>query len=469
MPPTDFSELHAEFLKLESELDLLNQTIDGVYFWERLRFSVHKEIGTKTGLIDATPIDESTGSEYLSGIWLLARNVLVRNPFFASEAELLFYGKGRRKRLEDRRWWDIYVDPVVETVNHSSTCLERPYNVSHYRPAKTDSLRYTDLIQYAGTFLETVGISRVPISDSERGLLKKIESKIATRFDVDISLTGRVHSDLAHRQVRLPLYRLLIRRVSPKLAFLTASYGGRETFVEACQAEGVPTVELQHGVITRYHMAYSFPNTQKHVFPDYFFSFGEYWADSVELPLPNEKVIPVGYPYLERRLAKYADCSAEKRILIISQRRASEQLSTFALQLGESEAIKSDVVYKLHPDEYDAWPSAYPQLVDSNVTVVQNDPPLYELFATSTTQVGVNSTALFEGLNFDLDTFVLDAPGSEYMEYLVENEFAATVSTAEEFINAYRAGIEFDTIDEAYFFEPDALANFEAAVMRLFD
>jgi hypothetical protein len=37
----------------------------------------------------------------------------------------------------------------------------------------------------------------------------------------------------------------------------------KQTFVEACQAEGVPVVELQHGVVTNYHMGYSYPYEDK--------------------------------------------------------------------------------------------------------------------------------------------------------------------------------------------------------------
>ena len=455
---------------MESALGLLNESIGDVYFWERIRFSVHKDIATATGLMDASPSETGAVSEYLSGSWLLAQNIVVRNPFLAPDSELLFYGKGRRKQLQDDRWWDIYIDPVLETTDRSATCFERPYNVSHSRPAKTNDLRYTDLIQYAGTLLETVGIGRVSLSESEQALLGQIESEIAARFDVDMSIVDQVGRDLSLRRVRLPLYRRLLQRVSPKVAFLTASYGGREAFVEACQAEGVPVVELHHGVMTRYHIAYSFPDVAKHVFPDYFFSFGDYWADSVDLPLPDEQVISVGYPYLERRSSRYADQSSDERIVIISQRRVREQLSRFALLLDNSDTVDSDVVYKLHPDEYDGWRDAYPRLADSNVEVVGDEPPLYELFATSTTQVGVNSTALFEGLKFGLDTYILDAPGWEYMRFLVDNGFAVVVPTAEAFVEAYREGtVDFEVVDETYFFEPDALANFEAAVTQILD
>lgn len=76
---------------MESELDLLNETIGNVYFLERLRFSVHEDIATRTGLMDATPRDGDGVSGYLAGSWLFARNTLVRNPFLAPNSDLLFY------------------------------------------------------------------------------------------------------------------------------------------------------------------------------------------------------------------------------------------------------------------------------------------------------------------------------------------------------------------------------------------
>jgi hypothetical protein len=465
MKTTDFEEICSDFLEFEEEKNLLNKKICGVYFWERIRFLVHKEIAGSLGLLEGGTDDDDSFSEYLSGARLLLRNIFRKNPYLSPETLLLFYGKGRRKRLDGNKWWDIYIDPILKELGESHVCLERPYKISHARPAKTKELRYTDVIQYTSTLLQKLGISSITLSERESELLDRIESSIEARFGVPIDLYSMVNEDLSQRRARLPLYKRLLGRINPEVAFLTAAYNGRETFVEACQSEGIPVVELQHGVITKYHMGYSFPNEYKHVFPNYFFSFGEFWSDTVDLPLPDDRVFNVGFTYSEKWFAEYRDIESADRIIFVSQPRIGERLSSFALAVSRSDAIDGEVVYKLHPKEYEGWEEQYPHLSNAAVSVISDEPPLYELLGGATTQVGVNSTAIYEGLQFGLDTYLLDAPGISYMEYLIESGYATVVSSPEEFIYKIESnatsGVDFD---RTYFFESEPIEKFEDAL-----
>lgn len=461
----DFEQLYRDFVAFESDLDMLNRQIQGVYFWERIRFRVHKHLSMGLEISERLPGDDAGSSEYYTGAKLLAKNLFVRNPFLANQSDLLFYGKGRRKRLSDDYWWDIYVDPVLETLNGEHLCIERPFDVGHRRPAKTQRLRYTDLIQYTGTVLQKTGITMPSLTDDEAALLEKITDELWSLFKTSVPVERMVREDLALRRVRLPLYRHLVRRIDPKVALLTAAYNGRETFVEACQSEGIPVVELQHGVVTEYHLAYSFPDQWKHVFPDYFFSFGEYWSEAVDLPLPDEKVYAVGFPYLERRFREYGTVAAQQRIVVVSQVRIGESLSKFARDLHENDAFHYEVVFKLHPKEYDGWAERYPELVEAGVRVVADDPELYELLASATAQVGVNSTVLFEGLKFGLDTYVVDLPGAEYMSDLVASGHAQSVVTAQEVVaNPPSQGSARADLDTEYYFTPEPDRQFEHAL-----
>jgi hypothetical protein len=256
----------------------------------------------------------------------------------------------------------------------------------------------------------------------------------------------------------------MVRRIDPEVAVLTSSYNGRETFVEACQAEDVPVVELQHGVVTSYHMGYSYPYDDKNVFPDYFFSFGDYWSEAVDLPLPDENVIPIGYPFLETRAAEYRSIETERQIVVISQPPYGESLSRFAVALSESAAIDEAVVYKLHPKEYADWKKRYPHLVGSAVEVSAGEPPLYELFAESHAQVGVDSTALYEGLRFELDTYILDEAGSVQMEYLLSNSHATLIQSTEEYLTARTADDHGSSVDSTFFFSSYSIERFQDAV-----
>lgn len=57
---------------------------------------------------------------------------------------------------------------------------------------------------------------------------------------------------------------------------------------------------------------------------------------------------------------------------------------------------------------------------------------IYEYFAVSNVQVGVSSTAIFEGLGFGLDTFIFNTVSAECMKQLCQDGFAAEVNSAKE-------------------------------------
>ena len=391
------------------------------------------------------------------------KNFFIKNPIFSPDTDLLFYGTGRRKKRQDGLWWDIYHDPIMNSIDKDCLLWERPYNVSHLTPPKTSNIKYVDIIEYTGILLEKLGISKVRFSDGEVSLINEVEKELLSRFGSEMDLKSMIKEDLSIRKVRLPMYRRLIRKVDPNIALLINSYNGRETFVEACQQEDVPVVELQHGVIGRYHMGYSFPRHNKNVFPDYFFSFGDFWSDSVDLPLSDEKIYPVGYPYLERKVDKYPGAREGDKVVFISQGTVGERLSRFAERLSEDQDLDEEVVYKTHPNEQNSWEEKYPWLVDSDVTVVTDNPPLYQLFSECKRQVGVYSTALYEGLYFGLDTYILDAPGSEYMDYLIEEGHASLVSSVEEYVSE-RDCSDTSQIDREYFFINNSVDRFNAAI-----
>jgi hypothetical protein len=465
MRDNGLAELTEEFFGLEENLDLINKKMRGVYFWERVRFSVYNQL-IKDVLEVGTKENEEDSEDYLSGVSLLLKNVLTRNPFLSSRTDLLFYGAGRRKERGDGLFWDIYHDPVIDSMNRDCLLWETPWyrngSVSHATPAKTSNMRYVELIEYVGNALQILGISSVSLSETEASLINEVEDELRLKFDTEIDLESMVKKDLSKRRVRLPLYRRLIRKVDPNVAIMTVSYTSRETFTEACQLEDVPVVELQHGVINRYHTGYSFPYEEKNVFPDYFFSFGEFWSDSVDLPIPEDHVYSVGYPYLESESKRYEDVEEKDQILFISQPNIGEELSRFAVELSDCKEYKKDIVYKFHPGET----SEYPWLKRNDITCITDEVPLYQLFAESTSQVGVNSTALYEGLQFDLSTYVLETTGHEYMQYLIENNYAALVQSTEELINKNETKRD---IDKGYFFEDNPLQKFESAIEEVTD
>lgn len=443
----------------ERDMDLFSLTADEVPVWERIRFNTFREIRRQNGRGQAHTGTGEGLREHLRGIYLWAKNTLFRNPFLASDHEFLFFGHPRRKLEDDGYWWDLYCDPIHVRDELDYVHIEPPHNLSHKTPARTPNLRYNELIQFTGTLQRRIGLKHPSIPDKVVTRLRNAESEIEDRFDADVDLVEDTEHVFHVRNTLLPLYKRLLDHLDPAVVVDVVSYGD-ETLIEACKHMGIPTVELQHGVIYDHHYGYSYPeNETKVMFPDYLLTFGEFWAENTRFPIPDDRVIPVGYPYLEDRLDAYDDVDQREQMLFISQGTIGHELSAFALAVDKDPRIDHDVVYKLHPGEYDRWRDDYPKLADSNVTVVDKpEPPLYRLFAESSVQVGVGSTAVYEGLCFDLETFVFDIDDADVLRPLITDGAATLVEDVEDLAVGIDSGNK-QKFDRRWFFKSHAIDN----------
>jgi hypothetical protein len=257
----------------------------------------------------------------------------------------------------------------------------------------------------------------------------------------------------------------LFKKIQPKIIFVVVSYG-KETLIHAAKALKIPVVELQHGIISKYHMGYSFPHRQiKHTFPDYFFSFGKYWAQEIQFPIKKEKIYNIGYPYLEESLKRY-DKKKSDTFVFISQWSIGENLSRFAVQFRKNTPNNIKIIYKLHPGEFDRWRKAYPWLIGSDIEVLDSDiPTLYAILAKSKWQAGVYSTAIYEGLAFGCQTYLVNLPGVETMDKLIRSGYATLIKTPEEINLTYHKN---NSLELDYFYKSNSIYNFRTTIQEKF-
>ncbi|WP_338729858.1 hypothetical protein [Haladaptatus sp. DJG-WS-42] len=453
---TNSQEFHDTFCDIEIETGLFEIEADGVNIWERIRFPVYREI--QNDVLNFGTSHDSIAfdvSDYARGLSLFFRNTIYRNPFFAGKHDIIVWGHPRRKQREDGKWWDIYCDPLYEECNLDVSHFEQSYQNQHLSPARTNNLRYLDLIEYAGTFLRKSGLVDYSLSKGVEKILREAEESFRDRFNVEIDLVSRAEYTLSNRRSTNWLYKRLIERIDPEMAVVVVSYG-KENFIEICKNNQIPVVELQHGVIHPQHVGYSYPKEYtKETFPDYLLTFGDFWKDTVDLTIPDNKVISVGYPFLEESIAQYDEIESTEQLLFISQGTIGEHLSRLAVEVDQHPEFDWDIVYKLHPGEYERWEDAYPWLLEANFKIVDSqEPQLYKLFSESSAQIGVGSTAVFEGLAFGLETFVYECSGSEILQPLVDDGSAKLISSADELVLALEE--ESHSFDRDYYFKPNA-------------
>jgi len=431
----DQAAITEKLLSLEHQEEFFDITVQGIPIWERMRNLFNRRIAQEHELVGRAHSRTTGGrwSGYSEVIHSILANTLRNNPYFASEHDILVWGHQRRKQLEDGYWWDIYTDPIYQNLSLDKLHVEERHLGEHLRPARTAGVRHIEFIRSVADVWRKLGRRTAKVPDAELEAVRDLESTINREFDVEFNLTYRAQRIVAIEAPLQRLYRRLLHRVNPNLVLVVVSYG-KEPFTMACKQLDIPVVELQHGIIHPHHLGYSYPGERsKESFPDYLLVWGEFWLDYTEFPISDERIIPVGYPYLDQQIEQYSDIESKKRLLFISQGSIGEQLSKFALAVADHPEIEHDVIYKLHPGEYDRWREAYPWMTDADLRVVDSaGPTLYRLFAESNAQVGVNSTAIYEGLAFDLETFIYDCTGAGVLQPLLDEGTADLVASADE-------------------------------------
>ncbi|TET81780.1 MAG: hypothetical protein E3J43_00230, partial [Candidatus Heimdallarchaeota archaeon] len=123
MSESDLSlkSVYEEFLEFEDEYSLFNAKIDGVFFWERVRFVVFRAITIKLaeGKVKRKRRIERKKEKKFIFYLRKTRNYLKvlfqfkLNPLLAKKHAILILSSSRRKLKENGKWWDIYTDHII--------------------------------------------------------------------------------------------------------------------------------------------------------------------------------------------------------------------------------------------------------------------------------------------------------------------------------------------------------------------
>jgi hypothetical protein len=260
----------------------------------------------------------------------------------------------------------------------------------------------------------------------------------------------------------------LLDRVRPELVINVVHYNWSTLALTArARQRGIPVAELQHGTVSPEHIGYNVGSRDTSpTTPDYFLSFGEFWSDMVRgLGVPPARVPAIGFSWLENRMAGVPRARSQT-LLVLSQRSIGVELSRLAVDVARRLAPQGwRVIYRLHPGEVADFRQRLPWLEGGPLEISTGQLDLYRQFGEVGAQLGVYSTALFEGVAFALPTLIARLPGSASLEPFVRFGGARFVSDAEEVAQALGelgGGVPDDLVRRVW--QPDAAQNFRRFV-----
>lgn len=459
-----------KFLAFEEEHGLLTQEVDGFRFWALSRIGIAEEIFRLLSDRATEPVSEKKSAGTYFDILL---NMTLNHPLLhASRKEIAFFTHARRVFIDDK-YECIYTDKLAEEFGDRAVQCEYLYRNMHLKPAYSKQLLrldYVDIWTGIRCRLDSKKYSRGQELLSQK--VPYIRQLIQDAFNVDVGdafLRNHFVRAYPRYKIKKQLLGRLLDKMKPKVVVEVVGYTFNNMILnEAAFERGIITVELQHGLIGSGHLAYNYLVDRKYSFlPQKMFFFSNYWVETCSFPLGEGNKLAVGYPYAESEMSKYKRTQPQNgkvRIIILSQPYIDKMFAELTAKLLTHEKLGNldfEIVFKLHPHSYDADKSIYTeQLKDSRFKLIDNSKtPLYQLLAESDVQIGCTSTAIFEGLSYDLATFIYHLKDSDiHMGDLCRLGYAQMFEDDEDFIQKLQKTVEENNAsrEKKEFFEADA-------------
>ena len=471
------------FLEVEKEYGLVEDEIEGFAYWTYFRCDLKWDLERLVDHCEEMYVHPKFSFVKKTKARLgMLRYAICNSRIPKGEHDVLILNHERKVWREDH-YECIYTDQIASQYSES-VVLERPYFQQHSRPVQTQNLVYTDYIELKAmtNFYFHNFILKRKSADVRKRIRERIEEplkKICEVYQVDYNIDNILDKMVCGYylyHVKKSEFERIIKKVKPKVIIEVVGYHFDCMLINELGREyQIPTIELQHGATGDEHIPYNYAkNTQVKQFAQYFFAFSQFWIDAARYPLPKDHLVEVGFPYLDEKAEEIKRRISKTKpaiIVFISQPMIGERLADIAIGLNQLlDREEYRIVFKLHPGEYERWRERYSKLAKTDIEVVDNNRiNLYELFAEAEYQIGAyGSTATFEGLEFDLRTYILREGASSMLKLLCEKKLSVFFDSAEELYQL----ISTDGNNEnkyVKFWKKDALGNMKREINAIIE
>lgn len=401
-PSRPYEALWQGIWEIEKELDLFQRKIGSVYYWPLFRGPVAQYLAEALGLHE--PTGNSVARWRMQrGMAALPQSVTRFARFEQADSILVPFARKPAPGRVDAHSARLLLEPEFGQfliLDNGSRAISDPSVVSS-RVHNWDVERLRARILAAFTFGLFLSEARREVADVSASILK--------RFQRDCGLSPVA---LAHRcaafEHGLASSREVLAQTAARRIFIVGRSSAPELLAAATEL-GIPSIELQHGVIAKFNPHYHYPVRKRIPYaPDWLLTFGSMWQQEVELPAQTRAAI-IGLPKFPQPEAMAGANSA----LVLSQWVIGPQLANAVRALAKT-SPGWDIVYRPHPLE---GAMVYRKIFsDCHNVRISNDKPLAAQFSKSSVQLGVYSTALYEGMAAGLRTILFDLPGIEHMD-----------------------------------------------------
>lgn len=461
------------FLEIEQKYRLYEMSAAGVQYWIYARFTIWNYMicSSQLGLEEPHKAKHYTMIQKLGLIAGLTYHSVWKRRIPRRHADVLLLDHERR--IKNGRYYECaYTERLAEQYADSVT-LEKPYEYRHFKPVRNKNILYTDYIAVSANVYYQLH-KRCRTKKYQR-LLRLVKRQMAGPIaelrrsypfkTEDSELYELFLKKILLHQIEYRQYEKLLDRLQPKVIVEVVYYCMQNMIInEIAHKRGIPTMELQHGTIYAEHAAYQYAYHAGIVqLPERMLLFSDFWKQQLRVPIAGECLRAVGYPLFEEKQRAYGNkrkTGRKKTVLFISQGTIGKYLGRLAFEMSRLlPAEKYRIVYKLHPSESQTWTEDYAYFSMAGIEAAgQDGKSIYEYFASSDIQIGVYSTAIYEGLGFGLRTLIFRVGHYDIMQPLVDAGYARYIDSAKEAVHEIEEG-HWERIRENDFWKRGSLEN----------
>lgn len=463
----------------EIKYDLLNgKKIDCFQYWNYMRRDMFMSFEDEDAGVKPPFFENMKGSprgELFQNIKKIAELFIPDGGDRICKADIMFICHGRRQVI-DGKLVSIYTDFIEKEFPDSITMQRTGGGIRYRKSLYTDRIFFIDKIttksyiyKYMKKYLDlrTYKAVRDKVQEDMHEAFRELKDKYSLHVN-ERDFAERATSLYFYYQYKKPVFERLLDRISPKVIVeVVARSFDSEIINEIAYEKGIQTIELQHGTNSTWYPG----DIPIHQLPMWYFSFGDFWSRAINLPIPDGHVISTGFPYQEMMMGEYPKdkwARDGKTVIFLSSRKYGKELSEIAAELKRL-MPELNIIYKLHPREYADYKENYPGLEESGIEVISDSrTPLYSLFARCSIQIGVESTAIYEGMSFMLRTFIWDIPMAVNLRRLADSGYAELFSNTGELIDLIeRKDSPGRTYDVEDFWKKNALNNIVTEIKKV--
>lgn len=411
-----------QFLEFEEKYNLFDKKIKDFKYWEFIRMRVYANVwNTVLGLQPVFDKAKKVKKISLKHIkdYIFFKKLKKKDILFSSHPRRMKYGN---------KYICKSTDCIISLLKdrYSYTIIEEPYyaeiksaTVAHYTPIPYVDIIYTDLIErlyeYKKRFFQFFCSKDYRIIKDE---LKELLSIINKEFNININfILEKIINNIIYIILMEKTYKNILQKISPKMIIMLFYPSIQKLLLIKCAKEiCIPVIDVQHGIMTDEDpIFYHFKIKRNYSsIPNYFFAYSKILNSESNCPYVDEiekHIKYVGNIFLSEQILKYkkqTNIVEKKYILVISQSVLVDIFSTFIKQLSYllRNNQEYEILIKLHP--YENGYIYEKNNIANNVRIIEKTEDIYKYQNIAFVQLGIYSTALYEGIAFGLPTFIID-------------------------------------------------------------